>query len=150
LRYNRCRFFTLLFFMQNLSVKSINQFNKSCRVFHEESNETGFPFFRFFYDFLCISMFQPICFAIEDSNFQPGPWKDFGPHIYTLGSQKRPWKEVAPCNVVLGGSRRWSGLKSGEGSPESGRERAEGGPRDYQGPVCGRRRKQGVSGELGR
>jgi hypothetical protein len=54
LRYCRSRFFTFLFFMQKLSGTSWGKNNKSCRIFHLESNKIGFAFFWFFYDFLRI------------------------------------------------------------------------------------------------
>jgi hypothetical protein len=38
--------------MQKLTGISSGQNNKSCRIFHHEPNKTGFPFFRFFYDFI--------------------------------------------------------------------------------------------------
>jgi hypothetical protein len=45
LRYHRSRFFPFLFFMLNLSGNNIDKFNKSCGVFLQESNKTGFEFF---------------------------------------------------------------------------------------------------------
>jgi hypothetical protein len=52
LRYCRSRFFTFVFFMQNLSGICSGKNNRSCRIIHKESNKIGFAFFRFFYDFI--------------------------------------------------------------------------------------------------
>jgi hypothetical protein len=100
--------------MQKLSGNSLDKYNNSCSVFHQESNKIEFAFFRFSTEFTKISK---NCFTIGDYKFQPGPWKDFGAHKYTLGSQKRTWKEVAPCNVVLwgGGWRARPRPRSGKG-----------------------------------
>jgi hypothetical protein len=38
--------------MQKLTGISSGKNNKSCRIFHIESNKIGFEFFRFFYNFL--------------------------------------------------------------------------------------------------
>jgi hypothetical protein len=38
--------------MQKLAGTSSGKNNKSCRIFHHESNQIGFAFFWFFYDFL--------------------------------------------------------------------------------------------------
>jgi hypothetical protein len=46
--------FTLVFFMQKLTGISSVQNNKSCGVFHLESNKIGFAFLLFFYDFIRI------------------------------------------------------------------------------------------------
>jgi hypothetical protein len=54
LRYCRSSFFTFLFFMQKLSGTSSGKNNKSCGIFHRESNIIEFAFFRFFYDFIWI------------------------------------------------------------------------------------------------
>jgi hypothetical protein len=51
---HRSRFFTFLFFMQKLSRNSLDKFNKSCSVFHEESKKIEFTFFWVFYYFLGI------------------------------------------------------------------------------------------------
>jgi hypothetical protein len=53
LRYCRSRFFTFLFFMQKLTGTSSGKNNKSCGIFHNETNKLGFAFFCFFYNFLC-------------------------------------------------------------------------------------------------
>jgi hypothetical protein len=52
LRYSRSRVFTFVFFMQKLTGTSSGKNNKSCGIFHHESNKIGFSFFWFFCDFL--------------------------------------------------------------------------------------------------
>jgi hypothetical protein len=52
LRDCRSRFFTFIFFVQKLFGTSSGKNNKSCRIFHKESNKIGFAFFSFFYNFL--------------------------------------------------------------------------------------------------
>jgi hypothetical protein len=51
LRYNRSRVFTFLFFMLKISGNRLGEYNKSCRIFHNESNKIKFDFFWIFYDF---------------------------------------------------------------------------------------------------
>jgi hypothetical protein len=43
--YNRSRFINLLFFMQNISEKTMVMLYKSCSVFHKESNKIELAFF---------------------------------------------------------------------------------------------------------
>jgi hypothetical protein len=52
LRYSRSSVFTFVFFMQKLTRISSVQNNKSCGIFHHESNKISFTFLRFFCDFL--------------------------------------------------------------------------------------------------
>jgi hypothetical protein len=52
LRYSRSRVFTFLFLMPKILRNSSGKNNKSCRIFHNESNKIWFAFFSFFYDFL--------------------------------------------------------------------------------------------------
>jgi hypothetical protein len=52
LRYCRSRVFTFVLFMQKLTGISSGQNNKSCGIFHHESNKISFAFLWCFYDFL--------------------------------------------------------------------------------------------------
>jgi hypothetical protein len=72
-------------------------------LFTRSLEKIEFAFSNFSTILYAFSKFQLFGNTIEDSVFHWGPWKDFGVHTYTLGSQKRPWKEVNPCNRVLGG-----------------------------------------------
>jgi hypothetical protein len=45
LRYCRSRFFTFLFFMLKILGNKLGEYNKSCRIFHNESNKIDFAFF---------------------------------------------------------------------------------------------------------
>jgi hypothetical protein len=53
-RYNRSRFFTIVFCMQKLSGKSMAMLCKSCMTVHTESNKIGLALFLFFCNFLRI------------------------------------------------------------------------------------------------
>jgi hypothetical protein len=53
----------------------MNMLYKSCSVFHRESNKIGFAFYVFFTIFYEIYKNQQNNITIQDSNFQPGPWK---------------------------------------------------------------------------
>jgi hypothetical protein len=51
LRYNRSRFFIFIFFLQQLSGKSIVNLYKSSSAFHQESNKIEVAFFLIFLQF---------------------------------------------------------------------------------------------------
>jgi hypothetical protein len=44
LSYGRSRFFTFLFFMLKISRIRLCEYNKSCSIFHNESNKIKFAF----------------------------------------------------------------------------------------------------------
>jgi hypothetical protein len=78
----------------------LGEYNKSCRIFHKESNKLSLHFSEFttiLYRFYKIQQFTT---TIEDSLLHLGPWKELDPHRYTLGSRIRPWKEMGPSNWV--------------------------------------------------
>jgi hypothetical protein len=104
LRYYRSRFFTFLFFMQKLSVTSSCKNNKSCRIFHNESNKIGFAFFSFFYDFLRIVQSSANHMYYWSYNFVVRPLNFLQVHEHALLSRIRPHNVFSPCNVVLWGS----------------------------------------------
>jgi hypothetical protein len=87
LRYCRSRVFTFVFVMQKLSGISSGKNNKSCRIFHNESNKIGFAVFWFFYNFL--------------RNLQ-----ETAKSLYYLSYPfaVRPLKSFLLCNVVPGGA----------------------------------------------
>jgi hypothetical protein len=78
LRYCRYRFFTFVFFMQNLSGISSGQNNKSCRIFHRESKKLVLHFSDFSVIFYAIYKKQEIHFAVRPSErnvaLQCSPW----------------------------------------------------------------------------
>jgi hypothetical protein len=76
LRYCRSRVFTLVFFMQQLAGISSGKNNRSCGIFHHESNKIGFTFFWFFLILYAIYKNQEITFTIGVHLLQWGPWKE--------------------------------------------------------------------------
>jgi hypothetical protein len=94
LRYCRSRFFTFVFFMQKLTGISSGKNNKSCRIFHHESNKIDFAFFWFLPQF--------------STNFT-----SFSQSTSTIGVnllQGGPRKESVFCNVAPG--RGWPARRS--------------------------------------
>jgi hypothetical protein len=100
--------------MQKLSGTSSGKNNKSCRIFHIESNKIGFPFLWFFCDFLRILQESAKWLYYLRFTFAAGPWKILDSYEYAPGSRKTPWKLWISCNVVLGGGGRRRWRNSGE------------------------------------
>jgi hypothetical protein len=73
--------------MQKLTRISSGQNNKSCSIIHHESNKIGFPFCRFFCDFLR---------NLQETGNQFNYWSS--------PFAKRPWKDFCVCNVVPRGA----------------------------------------------
>jgi hypothetical protein len=88
--------FTFLFFMLKISVNRLSEYNKSYRIFHNESNKIRFAFelSTIFYEFLKMQQFTT---TIGDEVLHRGPWK-----------------ECKPCNVAPGCGGRCSRRNSGE------------------------------------
>jgi hypothetical protein len=121
--------------MQKLLGTSSGKNNKSCRIFHNESNKFGFAFFWFYAMFYGFYKNQQNGFTIWDSLLHWGPWKVLDSYEYAPGSRKTPWKLWIPCNVILGGGGRCGRWNFGEvrwrGRPGTG----VGWPRGTPGPV---------------
>jgi hypothetical protein len=67
LSYGRFWFFTFLFFMLKISRIRLCEYNKSCSIFHHESNKVEFAFFSEFSTiFYAFYKFQQMGYTIED------------------------------------------------------------------------------------
>jgi hypothetical protein len=75
LRYLGSRVFTLLFLMLKLSGTSSGKNNKSCRIFHNETNKIEFAFLCSFYVFLRIFKDAAIHHYYWRWSFAPGSLK---------------------------------------------------------------------------
>jgi hypothetical protein len=136
--------------MHKLSVKIMVVLCKSCRTFHKESNEIGFAFFWFFYDFLRIFKvsakalyYLRFCFTGRSLELlfllQIGPYFTNNTLERRKGTRCSPWAwRVAPL-AGIGRLRRcpWSGKRWG-------------GRGAHLLSVCGRRRGGKAAGEGGR
>jgi hypothetical protein len=101
--------------------------NKSCRIFHAESNKIWLAFFWFFTILYEFSKFQQLLKHYLRNFSRLGPWKFKIPYRKALGLRIDSQKEFAPRNWVLGDGQRRSGGNSGEDLPESGRGEQESG-----------------------
>jgi hypothetical protein len=99
--------------MQTSTGTSSGKNNKSCGIFHNESNKIGFAFVWFSYDFLRNLQISAKVKHYLRTNFRRGPWNFSAIHKYALGSHLGPWKYSRPRNWV-------PGTNGGGGSPESG------------------------------
>jgi hypothetical protein len=111
--------------MQKLSGTSSGKNNKSCRIFHLQSNKIGFAFFQFYYDFIWIlqdSTKQQYYLRIT---FAAGSWKVLDSYKYAPGSRKTPWKLLIPCNVVLRAAAGAGGEIPASSWPDLAREGGE-------------------------
>jgi hypothetical protein len=126
LRYCRSRFFTFLCFMQKLSGISSGKNNKSCRIFHSESNKVGCAFFLFCYYFIWILqesakwLYYLRCgFAVNHLDF-------LQIHNRALLLRISPQKFSLPRNVAPGavaGAARRNPASSPASASERGREK---------------------------
>jgi hypothetical protein len=132
--------------MQTLSRNGSGKNNKSCRIFHNESNKFEFAFLQIFYDFLRILQDWQFTTTIEDALLRLDPWNFLQSLNNTPTSHKTPREETWGRNWV-------SGPRGGAGSPESigsggAPGRARGGARSeaHLGPMGGRSWAEGVAG----
>jgi hypothetical protein len=89
--------------MQKLSGTSSVKNNKSCEIFHHESNKIGFAFFLFFYEFLR---------HLQES----AKWFYYLSYQFARRPSERSFAlQCCPC-----GGQRQSGGNSDRGSPDSG------------------------------
>jgi hypothetical protein len=108
--------------MQNLSVKSMVMFYKSCRVFHKETNKTGFAFFWFLCEFLWnlqdsaksinYLRFPFACRSLETFQpSQPCPRFAYNTLERSQDSQCGPWAmgAAAQSEFRWGARRTWPG-----------------------------------------
>jgi hypothetical protein len=100
--------------MQKLLGTNSGKNNKSCRIFHNESNKIGFAFFWFFCDFLRILQESAKWLYYLRFTFALGSLESFRFLRISPGSRKTPWKLWIPCKVVLGGGGRCGRWNSGE------------------------------------
>jgi hypothetical protein len=114
--------------MQKLSETSSGKNNKSCSIFHNESNKIKFAFFWIFYDLLCNLQDSENSNTIWDSLLPRGPWKGSGSYKYTLTLRISPQKELRSRNVVLGAAADAGGEIPASSGGGVGRGRAWGGP----------------------
>jgi hypothetical protein len=101
-RYNRSRLINLLFFLQQLSGKTVVMLYKSCTVFHQEANKIGFAFSDFPTIFYRVSKIQPNTKYYARSTLQSSPCTVSIPSRCTLSLQIGPQKDLRPGNWVLG------------------------------------------------
>jgi hypothetical protein len=83
--------------------------NKSCEIFHHESNKIRFEFLWFFYDFLLNLQESAKTLYYFSYTFAAGALEVLDSYIYTLALWIGPQKNWDLCNVVLGTGRRGSG-----------------------------------------
>jgi hypothetical protein len=135
--------------MQKLSGTSSGKNNKSCRIFHIESNKIGFSFFWFFYVFLRI---------LQDSAKQQHYWRfTFATRPLTgfPDSQICPWFPKTPWKLfwflamspLAQRVTRLAGIPASRRRPRPGkwRRRARGSPRTQLRVALGRGgRRQGA------
>jgi hypothetical protein len=132
--------------MQKLSRNNSGKNNKSCRIFHNESNKIEFAFLwisTILYAFYKIQQFTT---TIEDALLRLDPWNFLQSLNNTPTSHKTPREEKWGRNWV-------PGPRGGAGSPESigssgapGRVRGGARPEAHLGPVGGRSWVEGVAG----
>jgi hypothetical protein len=140
-------FFTFVFFMLKLTGISSGQNNKSCGIFHPESNKIGFTFFRFFCDFLRNLQETAKTQVLFKNHFARRSLETLDSYEYTLAfaarplvlkgaSQCDPWRPagVAPAEIrrpaVLGcGGKGGRRLKAHLGVDLRARRGREGGRR---------------------
>jgi hypothetical protein len=70
--------------MQKLTGISSGKKNKSCRIFHHESNKIGFAFFWFLYDFLRNLQETAKSQVLFKNHFAVRPFKFSEFHNYTI------------------------------------------------------------------
>jgi hypothetical protein len=114
LRYFRSSFFTFLFFMQKLSGTSSGKNNKSCGIFHHESNKTKFAFFWFVYNFLRNLQESAKCTLLFELQLAVRPLRFLDSYAYALVLRLTPWKETSPRNVSPRAVAGAGGANSGE------------------------------------
>jgi hypothetical protein len=114
-------FFTFLFFILKISRIKPCEYNKSCSIFHHESNKIEFAIFWNFYDFLRILQVSANCKHYWSFFLRRSPWKFLQIHNHTLTSQKTPQKNYKPCNVVPG--HRPAAVRPNSGKLAAGRGR---------------------------
>jgi hypothetical protein len=95
--------------MQKLTGIISGKNNKSCEIFHHESNKIRFEFFWFFYDFLLNLQESAKTLYYFSYTFAAGALEVLDSYIYTLALWIGPQKNWDLCNVVLGTGRRGSG-----------------------------------------
>jgi hypothetical protein len=110
--------------MQKLTGISSGQNNKSCRIIHLESNQIGYAFFWFFFDYLrnLQESANPKYYLSCDFADRPLLLLDSYAEAPTL--QLTSWKETQPCNVTPMGAVAGAVAKSGEVGRSLGRGRA--------------------------
>jgi hypothetical protein len=89
-------------------------FTKVVVFFTRNPTKLDLHFYVFFTIFYEIYKNQQNNITIQDSNFQPGPWKFSQTHTYALALHLRPQKEAKLCNWVLGPRGGVAGRNSGE------------------------------------
>jgi hypothetical protein len=120
LRYCRSRFFTFVCFMRKLTVISLGQNNKSCRIIHHEANKIGFTFFWFFCDFLRNLQESANPKYYLSCDFADRPLILFDSYAEALTSQLPPGKKP---NLAMSPLWRWPTRleqNSGDAPPEPG------------------------------
>jgi hypothetical protein len=127
-RYNKSRFFSSPFFMQQLSRKTVDMLHKSCRNFYHESSEMEFAFFMIFLQFsMHFTRFNIFTLDLEETDLQTGP----------SNSQIGPQHANLYCNWVPGAMADGGSSIPARGRPSSvgkGRGSIVGLPRV---PFCG-------------
>jgi hypothetical protein len=110
--------------------------NKSCRIFHNESNKIGIAFLWFLYDFLRIFKVSEKALYYLRFGFTGRPLELLSLLQIGPNSRKRPWKEWGRRNVVPGhGGRRGSPELGGSGGA-LGRGRGGEGRGTHRGSTC--------------
>jgi hypothetical protein len=118
-------FFTFLFFMLKISRIIPCEYNKSCSIFHNESNKIYFAFFWIFYNFLYILQISANWIYYWRCNFATRPLERFrttqlgpsthgtagSPEIWRLRRRSWPGKGSGGPQAHLGrvGARRLGG-----------------------------------------
>jgi hypothetical protein len=101
--------------MHKLSGNSLDKFNKSCSVFHQESNKIEFAFFRFLYDFFRDFLSSSnLPHTIQELALHQSPWNISNPHRNALALHLGPYKDSNPCTSTLPSP---GGLAGGDGQP---------------------------------
>jgi hypothetical protein len=116
--------------MQKLTGTSSGKNNKSCGIFHHESNKISFDFFRFSMILYAIYKNQEITFTI-------------GVHLLRQG----PCKEMFLCNVAPGPPGSGGPAKFWRAAAGLGQGRAWGGARGHWGAIWGLGRGRERAGE---
>jgi hypothetical protein len=111
--------------MQNLKLKSIYKFGKSCSSSDTEHNKIGFAIFVFFYDFTWILQAAAKTHQRVKNHFARRPLESFEPSQICPRFAHRPLEEYEPCNWVPRslGAAWFAGIRRGRwrGWPGKGR-----------------------------